>query len=154
MKNKIVGLVLALSLFTPAVAFADSTVTASAGIGSSISPAGTTVVPTGLTQIFTVGALNGYRVTDVAVDGISQGALGSIGFTGVDLDTTVHTITSSAIQVGGAMPWCSDPMAPGWNTSFADGGCGGTKQYVRSGAPYTLNGQSLTCNFESGCMLP
>lgn len=26
---------------------------------------------------------------------------------------------------GGGMPWCSGPMAPGWNVSLPNGGCGG-----------------------------
>lgn len=28
---------------------------------------------------------------------------------------------------GGALPWCSGPMAPGWNVSLPDGGCGATE---------------------------
>jgi hypothetical protein len=31
---------------------------------------------------------------------------------------------ASAVQAGGAgMPWCSGPLAPGWNVNLPDGGC-------------------------------
>jgi hypothetical protein len=33
---------------------------------------------------------------------------------------------SSGAGAGGALPWCSGPSAPGWNTSLPDGGCGGS----------------------------
>lgn len=50
---------------------------------------------------------------------------------------------------GGSLIWCSSPLAPGWNTSFPDGGCGGP---VAFSFGQTLGG--FLCVFKWGCVLP
>lgn len=155
-----------LGLFLlPVAAFADSSVTASAGTGASISPSGLTVVPTGTTQAFSIGASQGYKITSVSVDGSDVGTPGEVDFTGVDGDTVDHTIDVSAGSMGGGtLPYCSGPMAPGWNVSLPGGGCGGTEVWIASGATYTsastskLPGAAVTTEtcpafFPSGCMV-
>lgn len=137
MKNKYIGVALGVALAVmPVVALADSNVTATAGTGATVSPSGITVVLTGNTQVFVAGAQSGYRLSDVSVDGVSQGAVSSIGVIG---DLTDHTVAVSATATGGGgLIYGSGPMAPGWDPAKHT-------NYV----PY--NG--TTCPFQQGCML-
>ncbi len=57
--------------------------TASAGANGGISPSGTTQVNRGESQTYTITPNAGYRVSDVNVDGISIGVMGSYTFTNV-----------------------------------------------------------------------
>lgn len=54
------------------------TITASADLGGSISPSGSTSVPRGSYQTFIATASTGYRVLDVLVDGQSVGAIADL----------------------------------------------------------------------------
>ncbi len=65
------------------------TVTATAGNGGSISPSGSVAVVDGQNQGFTIAADVGNSISDVVVDGASQGAIGSYTFTNVTGDHTI-----------------------------------------------------------------
>jgi len=67
------------------------TITATAGTGGSISPAGGVNVSYGANQSFTISPDTGYHVDSVVVDGINEGAITSRNFTNV---TANHTITA------------------------------------------------------------
>ena len=67
-------------------------VTASAGAGGTISPAGAVGVAQGASQAFTIAANSGFQVAGVTVDGASVGAVTSYTFTNV---TAAHTIAAS-----------------------------------------------------------
>lgn len=65
---------------------------------------------------------------------------------------------------GGMMPWCSSPLAPGWNTSFPDGGCGNQNvglfgmsvvTWLKAGETVTKNGVGYLCpaSFFMGCFV-
>lgn len=142
--NKLIGIVVAFSLIVPFVASADSLVTATAGVGATVSPAGIVVVPTGITQSFFPGAFTGFTLSDVSVDGVSQGAVGSVDIVG---DLSTHTVdvsaTSNAVASGSGMIWGSSPLAPGWNVNLPDGGFGGTSHFVKY--------DGTTCLFNQGC---
>lgn len=152
MKNLLATALVAAATLFPVAAFADSNVTASADNGSSVSPSGLTVVPTGVTQTFSIGANPGYTLSDVSLDGISVGAASSVDFTGIAWDPTDHTIDVSSFADGtdgsGGQPYCSGPMAPGWNVSIPGGGCGSkfTFEPVSSGLCPIMDNQ--------GCMVP
>lgn len=153
---KKIGIAIAiLGLLSPLVSFADSNVTATGDAHSFITPSGLTVVTTGTTQTFTIGADNGYKVTDVKVDGVSHGAVGSVDFTGISLDTADHTIGATSMSVGGGQAWCSGPTAPGWNVSLPGGGCNGGS-YFAVGQSVTVSGVTYTCPAYDtfGCQLP
>jgi hypothetical protein len=149
--KKVLAMVAVLSFLFPAAAFANSTVDASAGVGATISPSGVTVVPTGITQTFTVGVDQSYQLTGVTLDGVSQ-SLSNVNFTGIAGDLTTHTISVSAAPTGGAEPYCSSPTAPGWQVGLIGGGCGGTQIFVPRGE--TLNGFYCSDMFTAGCILP
>jgi type IV pilus assembly protein PilY1 len=70
-------------------------ITASAGTGGTISPNGGTAVNTGSNKTFTIVPNATYAIADVAVDGVSQGAITSYTFTYV---TTPHTIAASFVK--------------------------------------------------------
>jgi uncharacterized repeat protein (TIGR02543 family) len=71
------------------------TITATAGAGGIISPAGTIGVASGANQAYTMKPNAGYHVTDVLVDGSSVGAVGTYTFTNV---TAHHTISATFAQ--------------------------------------------------------
>jgi YVTN family beta-propeller protein len=103
----------------------DLTITASAGDGGSISPAGAVKVPFGGSQTFTVTPNIGYHIADVVVDGVSQGAIGSYSFTNVIANHSIvasfaintYTITASA-GAGGSISPVSATVTHGGSQSF------------------------------------
>jgi hypothetical protein len=132
MKNAIVSTVLLLSL--PLISFADSTVIATPGTGATVSPSGTVVVTAGTTQTFSIGAQQGFQVSDVSLDGTSLGIVDSIDFTGIAADPILHTLDVTAgLAGGGGTPYCSGPDAPGWQVGIPGGGCGGHATFVPAG---------------------
>ena len=68
------------------------TLTASAGSGGTISPAGVIVVSHGATQKLTVAPASCHHIADVRVDGVSVGPLASVTLTSI---TAPHTVTAS-----------------------------------------------------------
>jgi hypothetical protein len=67
------------------------TITASAGAGGSISPSGAVLVTQGASQTFTIAPDAGSAVSNVLVDGVSQGAITTYTFTNV---TVIHSISA------------------------------------------------------------
>ena len=75
-------------------------ITATAGFGGSLSPAGSVNVTHGANQGFTVYPDRGYRILDLVVDGASQGALDSYTFRNVTADHRVHALFAAyALEV-------------------------------------------------------
>jgi len=68
------------------------TITSSSGTGGSISPSGAATVNQGFNQTFTITPSSHYHVSNVLVDGVSVGTVGSYTFTNV---TANHTISST-----------------------------------------------------------
>ena len=67
-------------------------ITATAGAGGSISPSGETPAFDGDNETFTINPAEGYAVSDVAVDGVSQGAITAYTFTAINKD---HAISAT-----------------------------------------------------------
>lgn len=65
------------------------TITASAGVGGSISPSGVTIVDYGGSQLYTITPNLGYHIVDVLVNGTSLGSVGSYNVADVTGDTTI-----------------------------------------------------------------
>ena len=77
------------------------TITASAGEGGSITPAGAVSVKEGASQTFAIAAQEGYAIADVLVDSQSVGAVDSYTFENVTANHTiaaVFTRTASDVQ--------------------------------------------------------
>ena len=66
------------------------TITATAGNGGTISPAGASTVAYNGDKTYTISANSGYHVSDVFVDGVSVGAVTSYSFTGVTANHTIY----------------------------------------------------------------
>ena len=73
---------------------------ASAGTGGSISPAGSVSVERGKDQSFSIKAMDGYRISDVLVDGKSVGAQNIYTFTKI---TGTHTIEAKFAKESAAI---------------------------------------------------
>jgi hypothetical protein len=86
------------------------TIYASAGFGGTITPIGSVSVSDGATQLFTITNNTHYHITDVVVDGVSNGTISSYTFSNVTQDHTIaaafaidtYNITASA-GVGGTI---------------------------------------------------
>ena len=80
------------------------TITASAGNGGTITPAGDVVVNCGDSKTFTITANEGYEIADVVVDGLSIGAVASYTFPSVSENGHSIVATFSEIVV---VPECN-----------------------------------------------
>jgi sialate O-acetylesterase len=76
-------------------------ITASAGSGGALDPAGTVQVSSGASQTFTITPNIGYIISEVTVDGCSVGSVGSYTFSNV---TANHTIAATFISSDGGTP--------------------------------------------------
>ncbi|MCB4756090.1 MAG: hypothetical protein LHV69_03505 [Elusimicrobia bacterium] len=86
------------------------TITASAGDGGTITPFGYVAVPRGANQNFTLSPRSGYRIDEVSVDNVSEGALPSYLFTNV---TANHSIVARfAASAGPVTPPVIPPPPP------------------------------------------
>jgi len=102
------------------------TITATAGDGGSISPAGDVEVNWGENKTFTIKPNTGYHIGDVVVDGGSVGAVSSYTFENVDSNHTIsatfaintYTITATAGDGGSISPAGDVEVNWGENKTF------------------------------------
>ena len=66
------------------------TVSANAGYGGTIDPAGSKTIVKGTDQLYTITPDEGYEIADVLVDGVSVGAVSEYLFSAVDKDHTIE----------------------------------------------------------------
>ena len=102
--------------FTPLAAYA---VTASAGVGGTITPSGAITVNAGGSQAFSIVSGSGYQIADVLVDGSSAGAVASYTFSNV---TANHSIAASfsAVAPGGQRALVSVTMDDSWLSQYTE----------------------------------
>ncbi len=101
------------------------TITATAGVGGTISPSGVTTVAYATDNDYTIAANPHYYVVDVFVDGVSQGAISTYTFSSVKADHTIavtfaaetFTIETSASANGTITP-SSPAVDYGTNQTF------------------------------------
>ena len=104
------------------------TITATAGEGGSITPAGAVSVKEGASQTFAIAAQEGYAIADVLADGQSVGAVDSYTFENV---TANHTIAAVFTRTASNVQFDND------FESETFPGHGWTVQSTRSDSPYT-----------------
>jgi len=70
-------------------------------------------------------------------------------------DTASASRSIFVAAAGGTMPYCSGPMAPGWNVSLPGGGCGGAGIVIPAGHSAMIHGNLAECPFwyPSGCLV-
>lgn len=101
-------------------------ITASAGANGSISPNGAVSVASGSSQAFTITPNSCYKVADVKVDNVSQGAITSYTFSNVTAPHTIsatfslltYTITASAGPGGTISPNGASNVNCGTNKTY------------------------------------
>lgn len=114
------------------------TITATAGEGGSITPAGEVSVKEGASQTFAIAAQEGYAIADVLVDGQSVGAVDSYTFENVTANHTIaalFTKTASDVQFDNDFEFETFP------------GHGWTLQSTRSDSPYLVQGHQYQAQF-------
>ena len=102
------------------------TITASSGPNGSITPSGAVSLLSGVNKTFTMTPAAGYRVQDVVVDGVSQGARTSYTFVNVSSDHTIEvyftpdvfTITATAGSNGTIEPLGVSTVARGQSITY------------------------------------
>ena len=104
------------------------TITAAAGEGGSITPAGEVSVKEGASQTFTITASEGYAIADVLVDGQSVGAVDSYTFENV---TANHTIAALFTKTASDVQFDNDFESENFP------GHGWTVKGTRTDSPYT-----------------
>ena len=104
------------------------TITAAAGEGGSITPAGEVSVKEGASQTFTITASEGYAIADVLVDGQSVGAVDSYTFENV---TANHTIAAVFTRTASDVQFDNDFESENFP------GHGWTVKGTRTDSPYT-----------------
>jgi len=114
---------------------------ASAGSGGTITPSGNFSANYGNNQTFTFTPNAGYMVSDVQVDGVSQGPITSYTFNNVTSSHTVY-VTFSVGGSTGDIVWVDDSVPSGANVSAYSGGNGGGSNvnawtWVHNPAPYS-----------------
>ncbi len=102
-------------------------ITASAGANGSISPSGVQVVTNGSNLQFTIQANACYQISDVLVDGISQGPISTYTFTNIGAS---HTIAASFAPVTFAITASSGPNGSVTPTGTSIVNCGTNKSYT------------------------
>ncbi len=111
------------------------TINASAGANGSISPTGTTTLSCNGTgsQTYTITANSGYAISDVLVDGISAGAVGTYTFNSV---TANHSISASFVAacinagISNVTSLPSGALCSGQTTTLTANGVAGTSALV------------------------
>ena len=101
-------------------------ITASAESNGSISPSGTVYVWRNSSETFEISANTGYEISDVLVDGESQGPVASYTFSKINDDHTIsatfilkrYTVTASAGTGGNISPSGEVSVIPGSEQSF------------------------------------
>jgi hypothetical protein len=86
---------------TPAQPDVSHTVTATAGTGGSVSPVGTVRVPDGADQTFVITPNAQYRISNVLVDGVSQGTVRSFTFRRVSGNHSIEAVFVVSVPSGG-----------------------------------------------------
>ena len=104
------------------------TITATAGEGGSITPAGEVSVKEGASQTFAIAAQEGYAIADVLVDGQSVGAVDSYTFENV---TANHTIAAVFTRTASDVQFDNDFESENFP------GHGWTVKGTRTDSPYT-----------------
>lgn len=90
-------------------------ITASADKGGTITPKGSQIVEAGTEQTFLISAEDGYRISNVKVDGIGVGAVDSYTFSDVQANHTIHvTFKRTEVNLGTIIEDILDWLIGGW----------------------------------------
>ncbi len=116
------------------------TIKASAGNGGIISPSGNVTVARGKDQTFSINPINGYRISDVIVDGKSVGAVSTYTFDSVKANHTIQVkfVKYNSIvadpEVTGVAGWLQTKEHNGYMGGYGNGLFGPNDNMTRAQA--------------------
>lgn len=116
------------------------TIKASAGNGGNISPSGNVTVARGKDQSFHINPINGYRISDVIVDGKSVGAVSTYTFDSVKANHTIQVkfVKYNSIvadpEVTGVAGWLQTKEHNGYMGGYGNGLFGPNDNMTRAQA--------------------
>lgn len=116
------------------------TIKASAGNGGNISPSGNVTVKRGEDQSFHINPINGYRISDVIVDGKSVGAVSTYTFDSVKANHTIqvkfvkHNSIVADPEVTGVAGWLQTKEHNGYMGGYGNGLFGPNDNMTRAQA--------------------
>lgn len=116
------------------------TIKASAGNGGNISPSGNVTVARGKDQSFHINPINGYRISDVIVDGKSVGAVSTYTFDSVKANHTIqvkfvkHNSIVADPEVTGVAGWLQTKEHNGYMGGYGNGLFGPNDNMTRAQA--------------------
>lgn len=116
------------------------TIKASAGNGGIISPSGNVTVARGKDQSFHINPINGYRISDVIVDGKSVGAVSTYTFDSVKANHTIqvkfvkHNSIVADPEVTGVAGWLQTKEHNGYMGGYGNGLFGPNDNMTRAQA--------------------
>lgn len=116
------------------------TIKASAGNGGIISPSGNVTVARGKDQSFSINPINGYRISDVIVDGKSVGAVSTYTFDSVKANHTIQVkfVKYNSIvadpEVTGVAGWLQTKEHNGYMGGYGNGLFGPNDNMTRAQA--------------------
>ena len=96
-------------------------ISASAGSGGSISPSGAVTVIYGSNQTFIIAPTGGYAISNVLVDGVSQGTASSFTFSNVTANHTISATFSQITYTIGASAGTGGTISPSGSITVAQG---------------------------------
>lgn len=144
------SLIIAASLLVPAAAFASTSISLNGG--SVTVSKGQPFVEPGFSAFSTNFGNVTAGVTSSGADTSNAGTVSVSYNYGPDISGDSASASRTVnITGGGGLQYCSGPLAPGWNTSFTDGGCGTAFTF---GQQVLFGGISTPCPFFNGCVLP
>lgn len=153
--KKILSIVLGVAVLLPSIAFASVGITLTGG--NVVITQGQSYSEPGYSAFSTVDG-NITSLVNVSGGGSTVGTY-TIGYSVTD-STLASASASRTLTIrgsGSVMPFCSGPMAPGWQVGIDGGGCGGHGHFIPSGTSYSpagVSGKPVTCPawFPSGCI--
>ena len=94
---------------TSASATSSFSISASAGTGGSITPAGSTTLTSGASKSYAIAPAAGYGISDVKVDGVSVGKVASYSFSNVTANHTIQaTFAAATVTTAGKLVYAAN----------------------------------------------
>lgn len=149
--KKLVGSLIILGVLVPSLAFASVDITLQGSNPTEVQ--GASYVEPGYTANSTV---DGNITSSVVSSGLQRTTTGNVYTVDYSVvDSALSTASASRTVIfstGGTMPYCSGPMAPGWQTGVVDGGCSRASIVLNAGE--IVDGFVCPVFFSTGCRLP
>lgn len=111
-----------VSYHTPVAETATHALKAASGGNGSITPNGVVNIVEGADQSFTITPENGYHISDVLVDGVSQGAIASYTFSQIVADHTIEALFAANTYTISAAAGDNGNISPVGDSQITHGG--------------------------------